>query len=404
MKMLVKIMFALIAVFAMVSTAAPQETMKDSRDGKTYKTVKIGSQIWMAENLNYKTTNSYCLDNKHANCSKYGRLYTWSAAMDSVGKWSTNGKGCGYGETCSPTDPVRGVCPEGWHLPTELEFDILIDAVGGWKDAGVMLKSTTGWKDRNGTGDFGFSALPAGDGNGYGDFSSLGYGAYFWSSTEVYTDHASLMHLYDKFGRDEVSMDSDYKNSRLSVRCLRDRAVVAAPQETMKDSRDGKTYKTVKIGSQIWMAENLNHKTTNSYCHDDDPANCSKYGRHYEWNVALAACPNGWHLPTKAEFETLFDVVGGKKAASVMLKSTTGWKNDNGTDDFGFSALPAGSMSGPSHYSDKEGAYFWSSTDSYHAAYRMGLHRDDELGIGDERADLRAVGTDYGLSVRCVKD
>ena len=170
----------------------------------------------------------------------------------------------------------------------------------------------------------------------------------------------------------------------------------AAPQETMKDSRDGKTYKTVKIGSQIWMAENLNYKTTNSYCHDDDPANCSKYGRHYEWNVALAACPNGWHLPTKAEFETLFDVVGGKKAASVMLRSTTGWKKHNGTDDFGFSALPAGCRYGSGHFGD-DGAYFW-TTDSY----RMGL--DHHPLIGSPRADLHNDRKSDAISVRCVKD
>ena len=107
-------------------------TFTDSRDGQTYKTVTIGTQTWMAQNLNYAYTDvpykqgnytsdstSWCYKDDANNCSKYGRLYTWVAAMDSVGTWSTNGKGCGYNKTCSPTYPVRGICPEGWHLPTE---------------------------------------------------------------------------------------------------------------------------------------------------------------------------------------------------------------------------------------------------------------------------------------------
>ena len=232
MKMQVKIMFALIAVFAMVSIAAPQETMKDSRDGKTYKTIKIGSQTWMAENLNYKMKGSYCYKDKSANCTKYGRLYTWAAAMDSAGTWSTNGKGCGYLKICLPIYPVRGVCPEGWHLPTQSDWNTLFTAVGGvqdedyayrWNGAGTVLKSTSGWNEYEGITNedsFGFSALPAGYRNRFGDYYDEGRHADFWSSTENNSIDAYRMYLY--YDYDAASLFDYYKYYGFSVRCVKD--------------------------------------------------------------------------------------------------------------------------------------------------------------------------------------
>ena len=140
---------------------------------------------------------------------------------------------------------------------------------------------------------------------------------------------------------------------------------VTEPAEVTKgsitDTRDGHSYKTVTIGSQTWMAENLNYKTDNSYCYDDKASNCSKYGRLYTWAAAITACPTGWHLPTKAEFETLFTAVGGQSTAGKMLKSTSGWNSSgNGSDDYSFSALPAGVRDYKGDYYSSEGnfAYF----------------------------------------------
>ena len=209
---------------------ATAKTLKDLRDGQTYKTVTIGTQTWMADNLNYETENSYCYDDDPSNCSKYGRLYTWAAAMDSVGTWTTNGKGCGYNKTCSPTYPVRGVCPEGWHLPSYDEWNTLFTAVGGvqdedyayrWNGAGTVLKSTGGWyNDGNGTDAFGFSALPAGVRYNDGNYDFEGYTAYFWSSTEGSSYYAYSMGM-------DCSLDGAYLggNNKLdgfSVRCLKD--------------------------------------------------------------------------------------------------------------------------------------------------------------------------------------
>ncbi len=142
---------------------------------------------------------------------------------------------------------------------------------------------------------------------------------------------------------------------------------------TFKDPRDGKTYKTVKIDGlddQVWMAENLNYKMDNSYCYDDDPANCEKYGRLYTWETAKEACPPGWHLPTRGEFETLIANVGGKDVPGKMLKSTTGWEDDdgrsgNGTDAYGFNVLPAGAHDshGSAYPNAGEGARFWSASE-----------------------------------------
>ena len=195
-------------------------TLTDSRDGQTYKTVTIGSQTWMAENLNYETTNSYCYNDTATYCDKYGRLYTWAAAMDSAGTWSTNGKGCGYGKECSPTYPVRGVCPSGWHLPSQAEWDSLFTAVGGQSTAGQKLKSMSGWSSSgNGMDAFGFSALPAGHRNPEGNFNNDGYFTTFCSSTENDGYNAYFVDL--TYSGDDAFLYSDYKYYGFSVRCLK---------------------------------------------------------------------------------------------------------------------------------------------------------------------------------------
>ena len=199
--------------------------LTDSRDGQTYKTVSIGTQTWMAENLNYETTNSYCYSDNVSNCTKYGRLYTWAAAMDSVGEWSTNGKGCGYRSICTPTYPVRGICPEGWHLPEKAEFEKLFNAVDGQSTAAKMLKSSSGWKENkgesgNGTDAYSFAALPAGNRNQQGDFKGVSEYADFWSATDYEGTTAELMDLFNNRG--DGMLCYGFNNFGMSVRCVRD--------------------------------------------------------------------------------------------------------------------------------------------------------------------------------------
>ncbi len=196
-------------------------SITDSRDGQSYKTVTIGTQMWMAQNLNYETANSYCYNDSTKYCEKYGRLYTWAAAMDSAGSWSANGKGCGDAKTCTSTYPVRGVCPTGWHLPTKAEFETLFTAVGGSSTAGTKLKLTSGWTNSgNGSDAYSFSALPAGRryyNEGYNFEGSL---ADFWSSTE--TDSYNAYGMYLDYIDVSAYLFNYYKNYGFSVRCVKD--------------------------------------------------------------------------------------------------------------------------------------------------------------------------------------
>ncbi|MBR2900477.1 MAG: fibrobacter succinogenes major paralogous domain-containing protein [Fibrobacter sp.] len=190
-------------------------------------------------------------------------------------------------------------------------------------------------------------------------------------------------------------------------------AIGAPNNGVFKDSRDGQKYKKVKIGKQVWMAENLNYKMEGSYCYENDETHCEKYGRLYEWDAAMKACPKGWHLPDKTEFEVLFDAVGGISTAAKMLKSTDGWDvvmkggrfvTGGGTDEYGFSALPAGIKApvkkGGRFAAETIATIFQCSTEnkndeSYNFTFAKG---EDKVTVGDNGDKSSA------LSVRCVKD
>lgn len=168
----------------------------------------------------------------------------------------------------------------------------------------------------------------------------------------------------------------------------------------MMDDRDNKAYMTVTIGSLTWMAENLNYKTDGSYCYENKASNCKKYGRLYEWYAAKKACPAGWHLPSKAEFETLWSATS-RLEVGKMLKSKNGWENgNNGIDAYGFRALPAGERSGGLDISSFAGsqASFWSSAEDFSdfsKAYHLKLYNADF-------ASLFALFKNQAYSVRCV--
>ena len=174
---------------------------------------------------------------------------------------------------------------------------------------------------------------------------------------------------------------------------------------TFTDSRDKKIYKTVTIGAQTWMAQNLNFATEGSRCFDDEDGNCEKYGRLYTWDAAQKAVPAGWHLPTDDEWITLTNHIGGAETGGKYLKSASGWNdNGNGSDDYGFSALPAGNgfylTGGDFGGFGKNGemASFWSATEAEKGGHWYRTMRGENEKITKYYADKNL------FSVRCVKD
>jgi len=186
--------------------------------------------------------------------------------------------------------------------------------------------------------------------------------------------------------------------------------------DVLKDSRDGQEYKTVIIGNQTWMAENLNYKVEEqSICYngsnpEDLNEYCEKYGRLYYWTAAVdTACPPGWSLPRHEDWEILTAYIGGSLSAE-KLKAESGWKEHNnesanGIDGYGFAALPGGfGTSGKEILYVENGlsGLWWTATDS--AGSAKAYVRSISSYINKEQ--IVRVIFDKGtlFSVRCIKD
>jgi uncharacterized protein (TIGR02145 family) len=221
-------------------------------------------------------------------------------------------------------------------------------------------------------------------------------------------------------------------------------SITAMPLEKpspLVDSRDGKRYNAVRIGSKVWMSENLNYlpQTGNSWCYNNDNSNCAKYGRLYDKNTAQNVCPAGWHLPTSNEWQNLFEVVGGIikytggtrfgetqeleiRRVGNQLRTTRGWndyngKNGNGNDDYGFSALSGGSRDSKGSFGKVgESGNWWMAEKSREYCGHDYRNRDyvcesDSISwswtIDNYFTTARArdnTNVKSGLSVRCVQD
>ena len=426
------------ASWAYLNSAISYGEMTDDRDGQVYKTIVIGEQTWMAENLNYETENSYCYNDSTKYCDKYGRLYTWEAA--------------------------KKACPEAWDLPSKEEFNSLVIAIGGenvggaqWS-AGNKLKSVSGWNNGgNGTDDYGFSAIPAGSGTASGNYNYVGEDANFYASDDN-NDYSYTYGMSLSYRENTAKLGVIFKTLAISVRCKKNGLFSSSSSEIqsssskeswaylnpaisygeMTDDRDGQIYKTVVIGEQTWMAENLRYgkKVSNGseikddaivayFCYDGDTIKCMKYGGLYSWSEMMALpyncnnincsdlidgdgihqgiCPQDWHVPSLTEWDVLFTTVGGQSVAGKALKSSENWiNNGDGLNTFGFSAIPAGYVSadGGKYFSEMSEAAFW--TANIYSSYQAFYISFGYSGNGSHLTTYR--GKVIGQSVRCIKN
>jgi uncharacterized protein (TIGR02145 family) len=417
-------------------------TLIDKRDGQKYRIVTIGGDRWMAQNLNYKTDSSWCYENADSNCVKYGRLYDWNTAKNVCPK------GWILPDTADWNRLIR--LDGGWEIEGKQ-----LKSKSGW----IVDMD----EDGNGTDDFGFSALPGGGRDSEDDsFRGGGYNGDWWTATESDSGNACFLSLYN--GSDDLDGGNYRKSDGHSVRCVAhnkknapatrspttdERCIdsvthitdTASPTAagTLTDCRDGQTYRTVKMpDGKTWMAQNMNYKTPNrSWCYNDSISYCDKYGRLYTWYAAMRVCPDKYHLPSSQEWDDLMEFIGCRWPDSTVrlfswdsagnkwnpitgwsnscgekLKSKNGWndycgrngdescKSGNGTDEYGFSALPGGERG----FSDDkfrivgDAGRWWTASEGNYGVYYMGMSNtiDEVYEIFDTQH--------RGVSVRCVAD
>jgi uncharacterized protein (TIGR02145 family) len=401
------------------------EPVTDS-DGQTYQTVVIGSQTWMAKNLNKEIGTSSCYGNDNTYCDKYGRLYDWETVMNGTA-----------GSDKNPSD-VQGICPAGFHVPSDLEWGVLSNYI--IINNGALLNYhllSVDWDNGatcelfNICDEYGFSALPGGY---YSGTYSTGTSARWWSAT----DNGANAYYYGHEGPSFTRPANIAKSNRYSLRCVKNYtpssssytpvSCTSVPAGSFCDDRDGKVYKSVDINGKTWMAQNLNYEAKGCnegklgtipvgwVCECSDN-NCAKYGMLYNKTAAMALepacrdsycvsqissphqgiCPKGWHVPSEAERDELISYAGGSSVAGQKLKALTGWNNTNGTNDYNFAALPAGLLIINNGTQSEVGTsgYWWN--------VRYGNNSHQTWGISGGNG-VSITSLYYGSSMRCIKD
>lgn len=437
-------------------------------EGNTYGTVKIGQQCWMTENMRaayyadgvaipmaiiYNGVNANT--DTVFNLATYGRLYNWSAA--------TRG---------ATTEASQGVCPDGWHVPSMQEYQTLANAYSV-----TSLRSMNYWLRNPGNNASGFDMRPGGLFNGEnGRCENLGGEAYFFTST---VQSGTPVHLKASCDCWDLMYTPSISASAFSVRCVKDEESETpatsvdgqpCPGTPTVTDHEGNVYNTVQIGNQCWTKENMRCTTSPStgttileypansssytgkkaYYVDGNANNTATYGLLYNWCAAVdtfnvqygetstnttgsnapsvtfagnrrGVCPQGWHVPSDAEWTQLTNYVSSQDIyccnnnsvnISKALAGTTGWNSnstaicavDNTPADnnaTGFSALPASEYWRGDYSTLGDIAGFWAATqdsntsDFAHFRYLLSGRAD----VGNS-TDVKPTG----CSVRCLKD
>lgn len=195
-----------------------------------------------------------------------------------------------------------------------------------------------------------------------------------WKQYE--TSNSSSVKVESSSSSSSVKIESSSSQKIVLSSSSKVSVTVEVTNGNMTDTRDGRIYKTVTIASQTWMAENLNYNVSGSSCYNSSPSNCETYGRLYSQDIALEACPTGWHLPSSTEWRILLDNV--TPSSSLLAKNNSS----------GFAALLAGSSkNAPGYY-----AIFWTSD------------KDVSANIGTSFNGVYSIISGELIYVRCLKD
>ncbi|MCL2284631.1 MAG: InlB B-repeat-containing protein [Fibromonadales bacterium] len=448
------------------SGAIVGETFTDPRDGQVYRIVTIGTQTWMAENLNYSVEGSFCNRNLQVNCDKYGRLYDWATAM-------ALDTSC-YDIDCSEliSEKHKGICPDGWHVSTLQEWNILQDYVG----EGSKLRATYDWKKTNsnalgdstikdtliqGTDDYGFTALPGGEGNpSWSRWETGQTTGTWWTATGAILTSVVLM---DSRKANFITLNSGKSFGVLSVRCVlgaqkfltvtfnTDGGIPAIPSVSVDSgsalrlkypadpTKNGYTFggwfdgdklyiSSTKITEDVTLVAKWNKLGDGGILID------SRDGQSYNtvliggnrWmaeNLNYATDSSWCYDDDKSNCETYGRLYAWDIAMSIACPS--GWRlpNDNdwrslisvvGNEDYGFSAVFGGYRNPKNetfHDIGSSGLWLSATTTTWQT---MPVFPDTKPGkeyevpniwqMNSEANELSLKNFEYNASVRCVED